>query len=387
VTLDRFTMPRRVFADERTGREVWQVTDGPFECVAPYPEKLAWTPDDRYLFFMCNKSGSWQPYRLDLETGEAQQLYACEQAMFRSVVYEPNRDEAYVQHAGTYVAVRPESLEARTAVDYGGYLGRKETHKGSAAVLSSDGSLVAFGYRTEDGPPAVLVAPTDGSNAFRQVEIPREDLVRPVHLTFRPGHNGYLSFASGVDRQNDPTEETFLRGALYRFDLETREVAPLVLMPPAYRATHCTWGRSGERVYFHRKTLPKHVWVPTALCSCDARGGDLRIYYEDAVHRLGHSQASPDERWIVTDSQDFDENLLMLVSTERDEQHILCWPNASIGSDRPDRRRPDLPPHTDRHTHPGFSFTGRYVHYTSDVSGRSQVYVVPVGDLTGVGPP
>jgi len=164
-------------------------------------------------------------------------------------------------------------------------------------------------------------------------------------------------------------------------------VAPLVLMPPAYRATHCTWGRSGERVYFHRKTLPKHVWVPTALCSCDARGGDLRIYYEDAVHRLGHSQASPDERWIVTDSQDFDENLLMLVSTERDEQHILCWPNASIGSDRPDRRRPDLPPHTDRHTHPGFSFTGRYVHYTSDVSGRSQVYVVPVGDLTGVGPP
>ena len=382
MPLDRFAVERHAFADTRTGREVWQVTEGGFECVAPYPEKLAWTPDDRYLFIMCNRLGSWQPYRLELATGEAQQLCEVTHAMFRSIVYEPTRDEVYVEHAGTYVAVRPETLESRTAVDYGGHLGREGGHKGSAAALTSDGALCVFGHQTADGRPAVLVATTDGSNRFREVVIGDRRLIRPGHLTFRPGDNSYAAFAGGEDHQDDPDEEPFLRGALYHLDLETAEVKPLVVVPTAYRATHCSWGRSGERVYFHRKTLPKNVWVPTALCSHNPQGGDLKVYYEDGVHRLGHSQASPDERWVVTDSQDLDENILLLVSAERDEQHLLCWPNCSINSGRVDARPPRLPPHTDRHAHPGFSSTGRYVHYTSDVSGCSHVYVVPVGDLT-----
>ena len=47
---DRFRMPRRHFHDQDTGREVWQVTDGPFECAAPYPEILASGPGDRFFF-------------------------------------------------------------------------------------------------------------------------------------------------------------------------------------------------------------------------------------------------------------------------------------------------------------------------------------------------
>jgi Tol biopolymer transport system component len=108
------------------------------------------------------------------------------------------------------------------------------------------------------------------------------------------------------------------------------------------------------------------------------------VYYETSEWKLGHSASSPDEKWLVTDSQDIDENILMLVSTQRDEQHMLCWPNMSQkGSTRPHKRNPTLPPHTDTDTHPGWSATGRYVHYTSDISGRSQIYVVPVSDLAG----
>ena len=378
ATLDRFAMPRRVFHDERTGREVWQVTDGDFECVAPYMEKPAWTPDERFLFFMCNRDGTWQPYRLHLATGEAQQLCRARNAMYRSLVYEPNRDEVYVEDAGTFVAVQPESLESRVAVDYGAYFGRAGGHKGNAATLSGDGTLAAFSWRNEEGRPTLLIARTDGSNAFRRVRV-GDPRIAPGHLQFNPTDNDLLSCCNDVDRQNDPNEEPFLRAREYRMDLRTGEVRPLVLMPPGRRATHCVWGASGERMYAHRKHVPD--WVPTALVSVDKEGGDLRVYFETSEHRLGHSQPSPDERWIVTDSQDPDENILMLVSTERDEQHLLCWPNTSINSGRPDKRRPELPPHTDRHTHPGFSPTGRYVHYTSDVSGRSQVYVVPVGDL------
>jgi hypothetical protein len=125
------------------------------------------------------------------------------------------------------------------------------------------------------------------------------------------------------------------------------------------------------------------VWVPTALCSVDREGGDLRVYHETSAHRLGHSCPSPDEQWIVTDSQDPGRNLLMLVSTQRDKQHVLCWPNTSIDPDAPGKRSDHLPPHDHRHTHPAFSPSGRFVHYTSDVSGRSQVYVVAVDDLVG----
>lgn len=378
MKLDRFHMELREFRDERTGRVVWQLTDGEFECVAPYQEKPAWSTDDRFIFFMCNKSGSWQPYRLEIETGEAQQLFEAKNALYRSLCYEPNRNEVYVEHAGTFVAINPETLAARTAVDYGEYFGREGGHKGTAATLSGDGALTAFGYEMPDGHPAILTATTDGSNEFAWTKLSRPDIL-PGHVQFNPADNDYISCCSNVDRQNYPDEEPFFRAREYRVDLKTGEIDTLVLMPPGWRATHCVWGRSGERMYAHRKQVPN--WVPTALVSVDRRGEDLRVYYETSDYKLGHSQASPDEKWLVTDSQDPDENILMLVSTERDEQHLLCWPNMSINSERPDKRLPGLPPHTDRHTHPGFSHTGRYCHYTSDISGRSQVYALLIDDI------
>ncbi|KPK79262.1 MAG: hypothetical protein AMJ81_13520, partial [Phycisphaerae bacterium SM23_33] len=95
MPLERFVVPRRAFADERTGREVWQLTDGEFECVPPYMDTPAWSGDDRYLVFMCNRSGFWQPYRLELATGEAAQLCEVSDAGFFSVAVDPIGNEAY----------------------------------------------------------------------------------------------------------------------------------------------------------------------------------------------------------------------------------------------------------------------------------------------------
>ena len=121
--------------------------------------------------------------------------------------------------------------------------------------------------------------------------------------------------------------------------------------------------------------------MPTALCSVNRDGEDLRVYYETSQHRLGHSCPSPDEKWIITDSQDFDENVLALVNVESGAFQIVCWPNSSGGSKRPDQRPANLPPHTHRHIHPAFSPSGRIVHFVSDVSGCSHVYATPVADL------
>jgi oligogalacturonide lyase len=376
-----FEMPRRRFEDPRTGREVWQVTDGEFECVAPYMDKCAWSQDERYLVFTSNRSGSWQPYRLDVESGEATQLTEVQNGNFRSVVVDPIHGEAYCQDGSRFVAVHLVSLESRMALDVSRCIGPQEgVGKGTALALNREGTLAVLSHRLPDGRGALIVVPTDGSNECEILRLPRDD-VYPGHELFCPGDDNIISFHGYPDRQNRPNPVPELRAAQWRFERSTRRMTPLVWMPEGFRATHCLWGASGTRFYFHRKSVP--AWVPTALGSVDRGGGDLRVYYETTEHRLGHSCPSPDERWIVSDSQDPDRNILLLVRLDGGESEILCWPNASIGSNRPDRRLPHLPPHTDRHTHPGFSPTGRYVHYTSDVSGRSQVYVVPVAQCVG----
>jgi Tol biopolymer transport system component len=377
-TLDSFPMPRRELRDPRTGRTVWQMTDGDFECVAPYMDKPAWSNDDRFLFFMCNKSGSWQPYRLEVATGRAQQLAQVRNALYRSLVFAPALGEVFVEDAGTYLAINPETLAARRAVDYTPLYGAGPGQKGSAACLSGDGRLCVFSHKTPEGRPALVVASTDGRNHFRTTPCERPDIA-PGHELICPADADLATFHGYPDRQNKAEETPEHRTAQWRMELDTGRMQPLVLMPPGFRATHCLWGPSGRRFYFHKKTVPQ--WVPTAIGSVDRDGGDLRIYFETAEHKLGHCAPSPDERWIVTDSQDPGENILMLLSTQRNEQHMLCWPNTSINQVTASRRRPDLPAHTDTHTHPGFSPTGRSVHYTSDCTGRSQVYVLPVEDL------
>jgi hypothetical protein len=382
MSLDQIGMTRRVLHDGETGHEVWQVTDGEFECVAPYMEIRAWTADDRYLIFTCNRTGTWQPYRLELATGQAAQLANVRNGNFRSIALSPSTSEVFCESGPTFVAVNIETLESRVPVDYTRFFGAnpKGGGKGRTPVLNRDGSLIMTTWLQPNGRGAFVIAPTDGSDEFEIVEFPHDDML-PGHEQFCPGDDDVISFCTIPDRQNAPTETPERRAREWRMSRRTREAKPLVLMPPGFRATHCVWGATGERFYFHRKTVP--TWVPTALCSVNRDAGDLRVYHETSAHKLGHSAISPDEKWIATDSQDFDRNILMLASTERDEQRLLCWPNTSIGSGRPDKRAAHLPPHTDRHTHPGFSATGRYVHYTSDASGRSQVYVVEVFPVSG----
>jgi len=379
MKLERFVMPRREFRDSRTGRVVWQVTDGDFECVPPYMHKCAWSSDDRYLVFMCNRSGTWQPYRLDLASGEAAQLAEVAGAGFLSVAVDPVHDEAYCADGTGFLAVDLTTLAQRRAVDFGAHLGPADKG-GRLPALNRDGTLLVTPRRGNAGPAALLIGRTDGSDEVQVLPLPRED-VNPGHQQFCPADDNVISFCNYNDRQDDPHADPALRVREWRIRRDTGQMEPLVSVPPGFHATNCLWGRSGRRFYFHRKTVPG--WVPTALCSVDPNGNDLRVYYETSDHRLGHSCPSPDEQWLVTDSQDPDANLLMLVHLHRDEQHLLCWPNASINSARPDKRRADLPPHTHRHAHPGFSNTGRYVHYGSDVGGRTQVYVVDVADLVG----
>lgn len=374
-------MKRHVFRDTKTNRAVWQITDGEFECVSPYMDKCAWSADERFLVINSNRSGTWQPYLLEIATGEALQLCELNRGSYRNVALDPARREAYVAGDGKVFAVSLEDFRVRVAVDWRKYVGPDPEGKAGpdAVALNRDGTLLVRACKTPQGQGGLIFAPTDGSSEFTFLTIPRLG-ISAGHILFCPGDDNILSFHAYPDRQNQLDESPEHRTAQWRVDRRTGEMRPLVLVPPGFRAIHSLWGSSGSRFYFHRKSVPR--WTPTALCSVNRDGGDMRVHFETSEYRLGHCSPSPDEKWLVTDSQDPGENILMLVHLERDEQHVLCWPNTSIKSARPHKRLPHLPPHTDTDVHPNFSPSGRFIAYNSDISGRSHVYVVPVADLT-----
>ncbi len=98
----------------------------------------------------------------------------------------------------------------------------------------------------------------------------------------------------------------------------------------------------------------------------------MQVHYESDTIRLGHGTTSRDGSWFISDSQEPGKNELVLVNLDKGEADILCWPNSSVDGGHDDRA----------HVHPSFSPGGNYVCFTSDYTGVSQVYVVPVGDLT-----
>jgi len=378
-----FHCERREFQDRKTGRTVWQVTNGDFECSATYMDKPCWTADETYMLIASNFSGAWQPYRLSLETGEAVQVYETPSPSFLTVM-APETNEAFIPDGQRMVAVNLETLEARVAVDFSA--SGREAFK-VQPVIGYDGS-VTMARHHEGAATEFWFTPTDGRNEF---EVLRVDPMpcQPGHDNFIPGYPKYVCVNAMRSDPHGPlaydwnSDDPDRRVKTWRIERETGAIQPLIPLPQGISATHVVWTRDGERLHFHRKTQP--TWVPTALCSVDREGGDFRVHYETSEHRLGHSCPHPHAPWIVTDSQDKNENILMLVHLERDETHMLCWPDTSIHSGRPDARREDLPAHPHRHTHPGFSHSGRFVHYTSDVGGTCQVYVVPVADLAGGG--
>ena len=65
---------KRVYRDERTGREVWQMTSGKAPSLTCYMEAEALTEDERYIVFCSNRTGRLEVYRAEVDGGEIAQL-------------------------------------------------------------------------------------------------------------------------------------------------------------------------------------------------------------------------------------------------------------------------------------------------------------------------
>ena len=358
------TMPpeKRVYRDERTGRAVWQMTGCPgsdgTRCrnVSCYPEVEAFTADERFVIFSSDRTGAWQLYRAELESGELAQL--TDVAGFNAISFTIGRDgRTALFTAGRRVyGVDVETGEETLMADLNGVV--PDALRDSPVAQSGSGARLAFFYRVEQGVRAIIVVFLDSGE--RRVVFTGGKVTHPQ---FCPADEDLLTYVPPSD-QNDVSLPREKRARTWTCHLRTGETRPFLMAPKGRRATHDYWDRTGDRLYFHTKTVTPGG--PTTISSIARHGGDWR---DHVVHErtLGHSSIDRAGRFIVSDVQMDPENELYRIDLETGAAEMLCWPDTT--STKPDQTV---------HAHPSISAKGTYVDFTSDRYGLSDLYVYPL---------
>ncbi len=111
---------KTVYQDRKTGNEVWRMTQGNGENLGCYMTVEAITRDERYAVFSSNRTGSFQLYRVELESGELAQLSDVPQYNGHSLGMAPNGREAYYVAGSRIYATDVAAGDTRLVVDFEG---------------------------------------------------------------------------------------------------------------------------------------------------------------------------------------------------------------------------------------------------------------------------
>ena len=355
---------KRCFHDERTGREIWQLSQNDATSFAPYMYRRGFSHDERYVIYSSNRTGVWEVFRVEIETGETAQLtqnvgYDIEHV---ALTMNPSGREAFLIAGTTIRAVDVQTGAERVVLNYAHLTGGKLAHSFS---LTEDGKRLLIHYpRKGDGRTAIALGSAMGTESNgEEIYVFDENTQRITHTLFCPTDSDILTYNRQPDRQNELNAPPEVRARCWKLNLRTGEDVPFLIMPPGFRATHEYWSPDGKRLFFHRKHVPN--WVPASIGSLPASGGEPTIHFETDKIKLGHSSLNAAMTHLVSDSQEPKQNPLLLIDLATTHAETLCWPNAS-GAGHPN------------HIHPSFSPSGRYVLYTSDASGWAQVFLVPL---------
>lgn len=346
--------------DPQTGNEVWQITAHDSASVAVYFERQPFSGDDKYVLFGSKRSGDWKIYRADLKSGEI--IPISQNTSNRPINFTVHPDGKHVWFVNEQKLYKTNITNLKESVTFDFNDLFKERVRFSSSF-------------TVDAKYTLITTRSDTSRSIYRVNLTNGDVEHVLtktegwfsHPLICPTNPDLITYVPGPDSQNDMTLPMEKRARTWIVNMKTGENKQFLTMPYGFRATHETWSSDGKRFFFYKKTRPG--WLPVSICSIDQDGSNFREYYSHSEIRLGHGISSMDGKWFVSDGQDPDNNPIILINLETGEAKFLCWPNSSIKEGQ----------NNFGHVHPSFSMSGRYVCYTSDVTGTAQVYVVPTG--------
>lgn len=226
----------------------------------------------------------------------------------------------------------------------------------------------------------------DRSSSFYRLHVPSGRLEKVyssktgfTHPMINPVYPNLITFVPKPDKRSmyDLPKEERARGMLLNTD--DGSVRPFVMSEKYYRATHETWSKDGERLYYFDKLHKSGYADPTmgweiSVVSIDKTGCDRTVHYLNNVYKLAHGIATEDQHFFVCDVDRPRNNPLYLINLTTGEAEIVCWANQT---------QPSLGNVQTEHVHPLFSRSGNYIAFTSDCNspGVPQAFIVPIAKL------
>lgn len=351
------TLPpeKRVYRDERTGREVWQMTSGEAPSLTSYMEAEGLTEDERYAVFASNRTGRFEVYRVEVDSGEIAQLSDIPGLRGESPVAmaRNGRDVIYIDGWRLF-ATDVATGDTRIVADLEGKIPNPMPEV--TRSFSGTGDRCVITYEREDGKNSlgiVFMKTGEFHEVFRWTG-------RLSHPQLCPGDPNLITFCPLPDTQNDMSLPMKQRARSWICNVATGRARPFLIMPYGFRATHEYWDYPGDRMYFHKKSKPG--WTPTTISSISRTGEDWQDHFESQDRKLGHSSIDRTSTFIVSDVQQRGDNELYRIDLKTGASEILCWPNSS----------------PDTHVHPSISAHGGYVYFSSDRTGVAHVYLCPL---------
>jgi len=354
------TLPseKQVQTDGQTGKTVWQMTQGDAVNCSCYQEVEAFTADEQYVIFSSNRTGNFQLYRAHLESGELGQL--SDVADYRPISFGMARNgrEALYTAGWRVYAVDVATGQDRVVIDFEGKI--PSTPSGAPVALSGNDDRVVVAYDSGND-KTMLAFGFVATGEFHEIY---EWDGKLSHAQICPGDSNLVTFDPGPDTQNDMSLPMEKRARTWVLDVEKGESRPFLTMPYGFRATHEYWDFAGDRLYFHRKSVPGTI--PGAICSINRAGDDWQEHFISTERRLGHSSIDRGNSFIISDVQCEGDNELWRIDLKTGKGEVLCWPNTSYIQDQT------------IHVHPSISAPGNYIDFTSDRCGTSDVFVFPL---------
>lgn len=370
---------RKETKDPTSGVFVKQLTSYRAHSHHLYFTNPGWYDEGRRMLFGSDRENTTNLFSLDLESGYILQLtdYAPQRAPFEtellSTCVNPTRPEAYFWYGRDLMSIDLHTLVEHTLWTIPSGFVR------SMLNCSADGNSVCVGIYA-DLSDQIHIDLHRGYVGFREIfeahplsrimtvdtsgkggEVVWEERSWIGHVNTSPSQAHLLTFCHEGPWQ-------LVDNRIWGFDLNTRKAWPVRPRQLQERVGHEYWHADGIHIGYHGS------WA-------DGRKFFGKIRYDnqsgvevDFPFETGHIHSN-DFNLIVGDSSREGKTVRLWKwnGSDFDGPHILCEHRSSFHIQ-------------EVHVHPRFDAAGRYVVYTSDVSGYGNIYLAEVPDFDNLPP-